>query len=58
MLPEEIAAWNEYQGEEEPFPLPEVLAFCGYTIILILDKVLFDSHTMFDGDHAEPFDPA
>ena len=41
--------------------MPELLAFAGYTIILILDKVLFDTHALFDdlGDghgHADPAD--
>merc|ERR1712032_1060119 len=40
ILPEEIEGWKEYSGAEEPFPLPEVLAFAGYTLILILDKVM------------------
>lgn len=33
------------------FPLPELLIFCGYTIILIIDKVLFDTHALFENDH-------
>ena len=47
VLPEEIEAWNEISGEGKVFPLPELLAFVGYTIILILDKVLFDTHALF-----------
>ena len=34
-----------------------MLAFIGYTLILVLDKVLFDTHALFDdhGDgHADP----
>lgn len=43
------------------FPLPYFLVFCGYTFILIIDKVLFDTHALFDHDHEnedEPADPA
>jgi zinc transporter ZupT len=40
---------------EEPkadFPLPFMLVFCGYTFILLVDKVMFDSHALFGGhDH-------
>ena len=60
VLPEEIEGWAEYIGTEEVFPLPEVLAFAGYTLILILDKVLFDTHALFDADdehgHGDPAD--
>ena len=35
----------------EVFPLPTLLLFFGYTLILILDKVLFDTHSLFDHDH-------
>ena len=51
ILPEEIEAWGEYVGTEEVFPLPELLCFLGYTLILVLDKVLFDSHALFEADH-------
>ena len=39
-------------GEESEFPLPFMLVFCGYTFILLVDKVMFDSHALFGGhDH-------
>ena len=59
VLPEEIEAWNVYAGPGDVFPLPEVLAFAGYTVILIFDKVLFDTHALFD-DHGDghKHDPA
>lgn len=38
---------------EKIFPLPELMIFTGYTIILIIDKVLFDTHALFDHDHDE-----
>ena len=31
------------------FPLPYLLVFCGYTLILIIDKVMFDSHALLEG---------
>ena len=30
-----------------PFPLPYILVFTGYTFILIIDRVMFDSHALF-----------
>lgn len=49
-------------AHEHPFPLPFMLAFIGYTIILLLDKVLFDAHAAFDlhghgGGHGHSHDP-
>lgn len=29
-------------------PLPYLLVFAGYTFILIVDRVMFDSHVLFD----------
>ena len=60
IAPEEIEAWNalptnthtnadgDVVENDKIFPLPELLIFTGYTIILILDKVLFDSHALFE----------
>ena len=60
IAPEEIEAWNtlpinthtDSDGDvvmnDKVFPLPELLIFTGYTIILILDKVLFDTHALFE----------
>ena len=49
IMPEEIKAWEELPGNvgHPVFPVPEMLQFIGYTIILILDKVLFDSSALF-----------
>ena len=60
ILPEEIEGWAGYCGDpEELFPLPELLAFVGYTLILVLDKVMFDSHALFDEhDDGHLHDPA
>lgn len=27
------------------------MIFCGYTLILIIDKVLFDTHALFEDEH-------
>lgn len=35
-------------AEEEPFPLPFVLVFAGYSFILLIDRVMFDSHALFE----------
>lgn len=38
---------------DEPFvfPLPFVLVFSGYSFILLIDRVMFDSHSLFEGSH-------
>ena len=52
ITPEMIEGWTDMnEGKKKIFPLPEVLIFCGYTIILVIDKVLFDTHALFDDDH-------
>ena len=62
ITPEMIESWTEMQeekGREKIFPLPEALIFSGYTIILIIDKVLFDTHALFEhGDEHSHADPA
>ena len=40
------------------FPLPTLLLFAGYTCILIIDKVLFDTHSLFDHDHDDEDEPS
>ena len=39
--------------EKEPFPLPFVLVFAGYSFILLIDRVMFDSHALFEHDHKD-----
>lgn len=48
VLPEAVEDYTSgYKPEEEhKFPLPYFLVFCGYTLILILDKVLFYPHAL------------
>ena len=44
--------WKEKQpGEYSDFPYPFLLMLSGYTLILIIDKVVFDTHAVF-GDHS------
>ena len=38
-------------GEKHPIPLPFILVFAGYTFILLIDRVMFDSHSLFDHGH-------
>lgn len=43
---------NVHEFLELGFPLPYFMVFLGYTLILILDKVMFDSHSLVhDHDH-------
>lgn len=66
ITPEMIEDWDSLplnQDSEKIFPLPELLIFTGYTIILIIDKVLFDTHALFahddhEGGHEHAADPA
>lgn len=64
ILPEMAGNWNELmatKGVDKPFPLPYFLLFLGYTLILIIDKVMFDTHSIFEGDsykHDDNVDPA
>ena len=61
LLPESAEIFEEYfddqatnnqDGTPRPkhFPFSFLLAFVGYTIILIIEKVIFDSHTHLDAD--------
>ena len=64
IFPEVSADWIEYNehhhhddgpyghgDDESPWPMPFILIFVGYTFILIIDKVLFDTHALVDHDH-------
>lgn len=52
VLPEAVENYDTLKGEGPHFPLPYFLVFCGYTFILIIDKVMFDSHALLGGhDH-------
>ena len=49
ILPEEVDIYyNEvHAGDEDLFPLPYFLMWAGYTIILVVDKVMFDTSALF-----------
>jgi hypothetical protein len=48
ILPEEVGIYyNEIHPDEDVFPLPYFLMWAGYTIILVIDKVLFDTSALF-----------
>ena len=63
IMPEQTESYSDHMckqyqkkhpGEDCPdaFTLPYLLLVSGYTIILVLDKVLFDAHSMLhDDDH-------
>ena len=49
ILPEEAALWEDMNPDATNlFPLPYFMMFCGYTLILILDKVAFDSKALLN----------
>jgi zinc transporter 1/2/3 len=53
IMPEQVEAYagiQEEKGLDDSFPMPFFLCIIGYTIILVIDKVLFDTHVIFD-DH-------
>lgn len=66
ILPEMTEEWDALEaskGVEKVFPLPNILVVAGYTFILIIDKVLFDTHALFEHDedghgHDGGIDPA
>lgn len=49
---------DDDDDKPDPFPIPFLLLVVGYTFILVLDKVLFDTHAMFhdDGEHGHGHD--
>lgn len=70
LLPESAEIFEEYfehtnieddEGNHviihKHFPISFLLAFIGYTIILIIEKVIFDSHTHLEGDDEDAENP-
>ena len=58
IMPEAIGDYYEIKEDEgyereEVFPLPYLIFFSGYTFILLIDRVMFDSHALFDDDDHE-----
>lgn len=53
ILPEEAGEWTAlHPNATNLFPLPYLLVFLGYTLILFVDKVAFDSSALTRGDPA------
>ena len=61
IMPEQISSYNSEICGDDPdgkgcedgaakFPLPYLLVVVGYTVILVLDKVIFDAHSMLHGE--------
>ena len=46
-----LGAEKIHDREKEAFPLPFLLVFIGYALILTIDKVAFDSHSLHHHDH-------
>lgn len=44
------------EGCAEPYPLPFLLIVLGYTLILLLDKVVFDANTFLNNDEISQCD--
>jgi zinc transporter 1/2/3 len=49
IMPEEVNAWNELHEGEKTFPWPYLILVLGYTLMLTIDKVVFDAHEILDG---------
>ena len=50
ILPEEAEYWtelNDAKWVDHPFSIPYVLLFFGYTLILLVYKLMFDMHASF-----------
>mmetsp|Transcript_22728 Transcript_22728/g.16097 ORF Transcript_22728/g.16097 Transcript_22728/m.16097 type:complete len:131 (-) Transcript_22728:280-672(-) len=56
ILPESAEGYADLKGDDA-FPLPYLLFFCGYSLILLLDKVMFDTHALFDEAHSDSGEP-
>lgn len=58
-MPETTHAFEVEEGEDESFPWPFFAAVCSYSLILFIDKVLFDTHSnnVFGHGHGGPNEP-
>ena len=61
ILPEAAEGWEEHNHEhdddlpkhgdgDDPWPMPYFLVFVGYSAILLIDKVVFDTHALVGHD--------
>jgi zinc transporter 1/2/3 len=60
IMPEQVNNYNELWEENhpssedednDPFPMPFLLLVIGYTLILSIDKVIFDTHDILGDEH-------
>ena len=55
ILPESVEDYlGLKEGVDDPFPLPNFLFFVGYTLILFVDRIMFDSHLLLEGHANSP----
>ena len=52
IMPEQAESYSDLVETEDKadFPVPFFLVVCGYTLILVIDKVLFDTSSILGGD--------
>jgi uncharacterized membrane protein len=55
-MPEQTEHYNEIYVDSK-FPLPFLFLMVGYVLILVLDKVMFDTHSAFhkEDEHHHSF---
>ena len=56
IMPEQTENYNDLY-EDSKFPLPFLFLMVGYVLILVLDKVMFDTHSAFhkEDEHHHSF---
>lgn len=47
VLPEQVGLYADLKGKGV-FPLPFMLAMIGYTLILLIDKIMFNAQVILD----------
>jgi zinc transporter ZupT len=54
IFPEQVENYSEIlekKGSTDSFPMPFFLGIIGYAFMLCIDKVLFDTHVIFEDEH-------
>ena len=53
IMPEQTESYSnvDINKDLQNFPMPYLLLVSGYTFILVIDRVLFDSHDILEGNH-------
>jgi zinc transporter ZupT len=58
IVPEQVETWTTiWSAKNDPnhvLPLPTILVVAGYTLILIIDKVMFDTRSLAYDHHDKP----